>query len=70
MDLAGKHNAGAEAAPRVRVGMSSREASRAWTQAAVWEGISWVQAEAEDSGGAEGISSMAERERAMKIKMK
>ena len=26
MDLAGKHDAGAEAAPRVRVGRSSREA--------------------------------------------
>ena len=26
MDLAGKHDAGAEAAPRVRVGKSSREA--------------------------------------------
>jgi len=32
MDLAGKHDAGAEAAPRVRVGRSSREeASRAST---------------------------------------
>ena len=28
---AGKHGAGAEAAPRVRFGRSSREASRAWT---------------------------------------
>jgi len=31
VDPAGKHGAGAEAAPRVRVGRSSREASRAWT---------------------------------------
>ena len=31
VDPAGKHGAGTETAPRVRVGRSSREVSRAWT---------------------------------------
>jgi hypothetical protein len=63
MDPAGKHDTGVEAAPRVRVGRSSREASRAWMQAVARRGSRGCrEAELEGGGGVEVISLAAESE--------